>query len=127
MKHILMWPPHPFGSRPSAPLCLPLAWIMSEGRVQCSIASYLPPTPGQIRTPPPPPHQYEWPYPPFIPYLRQVACYYIYTAVNLRIYRPIGTGTHTHTFCICVHNRIPYSAIIWMYGPHQLIHYSKEK
>ncbi len=41
MMHILIKASILVGFTPSAPLCLPLAWIMSGGRVQCSFYTYL--------------------------------------------------------------------------------------
>ena len=67
MMHILIKASILVGFTPSAPLCLPLAWIMSGGRVQCSIASYLPPRPYPNPNPPPPPHLLECPLTPLLP------------------------------------------------------------
>jgi hypothetical protein len=48
-----MWAPHPFGSRPPAPLASPLVRFV---RIRGPFLVHLPPGSGQPLTPPPPPH-----------------------------------------------------------------------
>jgi hypothetical protein len=119
MKHILIKASILVGFTPLAPLCLPLAWIMSEGRVQCSIASYPPPPPppGHMLTPPPP-HQFECPLTPLLPLflfqLQPLDNHYRRhlipeTPYFLKIFFILAHGTvpHTHIYRICANSCIP--------------------